>query len=275
MTGYGWRGAVAAAGVTGVLLLSGTGPAGAVGAAGGPPPDPAPGGPQRPYEPDVEGPRNVDSLTAEVTAYGGEYGGGYGGGSRGVGVTFDRTSRAEPAGPPAAARRFVFLFDKALTFRPESFPTCARGTIEEGGTGACPAGSLVGRGTSHAYPEGTAEVRAYNTRHANGMRGALVVVPANGTILELTWERVTPTYQRLGYAWALDEILPATAVPPAERVGTSRFELTWGAKWGDRSFAHLNREGAGAGAGGPLRLALWSHFVTGQTELPVARTERP
>ncbi|MBA2805968.1 hypothetical protein E0500_000390 [Streptomyces sp. KM273126] len=168
-------------------------------------PDPAPGGPQRPYEPDVTGPRNIDTLSATITPDGGST---HGGTARGVHVAFDRTSRAEPAGPPAAARRFVFLFDASLRFRPDAFPTCTRTTIEQHGVHACPQGSRIGRGTSHTYPEGTAEVYAFNTRHPGGTRGALVVIPAGGTVLELTWERVTPHYQRAGYRWALDEILP-------------------------------------------------------------------
>lgn len=158
-----------------LLLGALTAPAGA--AAYGPPPDPAPGGPQRPYEPDVPGPRNIDALAATVTPDGAT--------ARGVRVAFDRTSRSETGGAPAGARRFVFLFDDSIRFRPESFPVCARSVIEEKGVTACPEGSRVGRGTSHVYPEGTAEVLAFNTRYANGSRGALVVIPASRTVLEL------------------------------------------------------------------------------------------
>ncbi|WP_328770871.1 hypothetical protein [Streptomyces sp. NBC_00286] len=226
------------------------------------PPDPAPGGPQRPYEPDVPGPRNIDGLAGEVTSDGGTSG-------KGVLVGFDRTSRAEPEGPPAAARRFVFLFDEALGFRPDAFPTCARATVESGGVDACPADSLVGRGTSHLYPEGTAEVYAVNTRHPNGMRGALVVIPANNTILELTWEPVTAPYRHLGYRWALDEIIPPSPTPPEQRVGTRRFELTWGAtrRVGDRTVSFAETK---AKQGDELRFGLWSEFVTGQVALPQA-----
>ncbi|GAB2983050.1 hypothetical protein GCM10023080_056520 [Streptomyces pseudoechinosporeus] len=240
--------------------------AGGAGAEGGPvPPDPAPGGPQRPYEPDVPGPRNIDALAGEITSDGGTSG-------MGVLVGFDRTSRAEPAGPPAAPRRFVFLFDDSLGFRPDAFPTCARTTVETGGVAACPAASLVGRGTSHLYPEGTAEVYAVNTRHPNGMRGALVVIPANGTILELTWEPVTAPYRKLGYRWALDEIVPPSPTPPEQRVGTRRFELTWGAtrRVGDRTVSFAFAESK-AKPGAELRLGLWSEFVTGQVVLPQAK----
>ncbi|WP_225859638.1 hypothetical protein [Streptomyces albicerus] len=270
------RGAAALAGaMVGAVLLATPGEAavgpesGSVvegGRAGTAPPDPAPGGPQRPYEPDVPGPANIDALSGEITRDGGT--------GKGVLVGFDRSSRAEPAGPPAAPRRFVFLFDRKLAFRPDAFPTCARKVAEAGGPEACPGDSQVGRGTSHLYPEGTADVYAFNTLHPNGTRGALVVIPANGTILELTWEKVTAPYRRLGYRWALDEIVPPSAVPPEQRVGTRRFELTWGAtrRVGDRtvSFAWTSAQ-----PGDGLRLGLWSEFVTGQVVLPQTRTELP
>ncbi|MBZ9642321.1 hypothetical protein [Streptomyces sp. PSKA30] len=229
------------------------GPAWGAEGGGQPPPDPTPGGPERPYERDVAGPRNVDSLSVAVTGDGGD----------GVRVAFDRTSRAEPAGPPAAPRRFVFLFDESLRFHPDDFPVCARSTIEQAGTAACPEGSQVGRGTSHLYPEGTADVYAFNTRHANGLRGALVVIPASDTILELTWEKVTKPYRDRGYRWALDEIVPPTPVPPEQRVGTRRFELAWGATHGPASFATLT-----GAKHEKLRFGLWSEFVTGQVILP-------
>lgn len=223
-------------------------------------PDPAPGGPQRPYEPDVTGPVNVDSLAAEVGGDGGS----------GVRVTFDRTSEAEPAGPPAAPRRFVFLFDETLRFHPADFPVCDRADIERDGPAACPEGSLVGRGTSHLYPEGTADVYAFNARHAGGLRGAFVVIPASDTILELTWEKVTEPYRHRGYRWALDEIVPPNATPPEQRVGTRRFELAWGAAHGSRSFATLTGP-----AHDTLRLGLWSEFVTGQIALPETTATAP
>ncbi|MFJ2558181.1 MULTISPECIES: hypothetical protein [unclassified Streptomyces] len=249
-------GAVAA--VAAALLLTAVTPAGGV-ARQAAPPDPTPGGPQRPYEPDVPGPRNIDSLSAAVTPDGGT--------ARGVRVAFDRVSRAETGGAPAGARRFVFLFDASLRFRPESFPLCARSLIEEKGVTACPDGSLVGRGTAHAYPEGSSEVFAFNTRYANGLRGALVVIPATGTILELTWERVTRPYREGGYLWALDEILPPSSIPPAERVGTRRFELEWGAtlRSGNRTVSFAE---SSASPGERVRIGLWSAFVTGQVALP-------
>ncbi|MFP3989720.1 hypothetical protein U9R90_20045 [Streptomyces sp. E11-3] len=231
-----------------------------------PPPDPAPGGPQRPYEPDVPGPENIDSLTASVTPDGGT--------ARGVRVAFDRSSRAEPEGPPAAARRFVFLFDRSLVFRPEAFPTCSRATIEEHSLAACPKNSVVAEGTSHLYPEGRTEVYAVNTRHPGGARGALVVIPASDTALELTWERVSDPYRKRGYRWALDEILPPGDTPPEERVGTRRFELTWGAtrRLGDRTVSFAEST---ARPGDKLRIGLWSEFVTGQVVLPETTAVRP
>ncbi|MGW7520207.1 hypothetical protein ACWGJ2_31970 [Streptomyces sp. NPDC054796] len=263
----GWAGVLAA-----VALATAVVP-GAVAATGGGPPDPAPGGPQRPYEPDVPGPRNVDGLAVEVTPDGGT--------PKGVRAAFDRTSRAEPAGPPAAARRFVFLFDASLDVHPEDFPVCGRAVVEREGTGGCPEGSVVGRGASHLYPEGTAEVVAVNTRYADGTRGALVVIPASGAILELTWERVTRPYRERGYHWALDEIVPPDGRPPQERVGTRRFQLEWGAS----RVADGDGDGNGGGDGGErasfltrrgpegerLRFGLWSLFVTGQIALPEAR----
>ncbi|GAB2837956.1 hypothetical protein [Streptomyces daliensis] len=244
------------------------------GGPGGGPPDPAPGGPQRPYEPDVPGPHNVDGLAVEVTPDGGT--------PEGVRAAFDRTSRAEPAGPPAAPRRFVFLFDASLDVHPEDFPVCGRAVVEREGTGGCPEGSVVGRGTSHLYPEGTTEVVAVNTRYADGTRGALVVIPASGVILELTWERVTRPYRERGYHWALDEIVPPDGRPPQERAGTRRFQLEWGAS----RVADGDRGGNGGGgerasflthrgpAGERLRFGLWSLFVTGQIALPEARATR-
>ncbi|MGW2261176.1 hypothetical protein ACWCXE_25705 [Streptomyces sp. NPDC001780] len=249
------------AGATVALLLALTAGAPGTGAAAhGPPPDPAPGGPVRPYEPDVPGPRNVDALGATIVPDGGT--------ARGVRVAFDRTSRAETGGVPAGARRFVFLFDRSLAFRPEAFPVCARSLIEEKGVTACPDGSQVGRGTAHAYPEGTAEVLAFNTRHDSGARGALVVIPATGTLLELTWERVTPYYERRGYRWALDEILPPSAVPPQERAGTARFRLEWGARREAGGVAVSFAESSARPGERRQRIGLWSWFVTGQIALP-------
>lgn len=258
--------AVVAAAMAGVCLLPAPAAGDVMGRSGVPQADPAPGGPQRPYEPEVPGPRNVDTLAAGITHDGGT--------EQGVRVRFDRASHAEPAGPPAAARRFVFLFDASLRFRPDAFPTCARTVIEERGTGACPRHSLVGRGTSHLYPTGTARVYAFNTRYPNGARGALVVIPASDTILELTWERVTAPYRRLGYRWALDEILPPTVTPPEQRVGTRRFELTWGAARSTGASA-VSFARTTARPGEELRIGLWSEFVTGQIALPESTATRP
>ncbi|MPY51338.1 hypothetical protein [Streptomyces acidicola] len=94
--------------------------------------------------------------------------------ARGVYVAFDRTSRAEPAGPPAGSPTASCSSSTPLRFGPDAFPTCARTTIEQHRVHACPA------------------------------RGALVVIPAGGTVPELTWERGTPHYRRAGYRWALE-----------------------------------------------------------------------
>ncbi|WP_207943361.1 hypothetical protein [Actinomadura sp. KC345] len=59
-------------------------------AAQDPPPDPAPGGPQRPYEPDVEGPENLDGISVTATRSAG----------RGVTVAFDRRSRTADGSVP-------------------------------------------------------------------------------------------------------------------------------------------------------------------------------
>lgn len=230
------------------------------------PPDPAPGGPQRPYEPDVPGPRNIDSLSVAITPDGGT--------RNGVRIAFDRTSRAEPQGAPAAARRFVFLFDRSISFRPASFPTCARTTIEQEGVGACTAASRIGTGTSHLYPEGTAEVLVFNTVHPSGLRGALVVIPDSNVLLELTWERVTEPYRQLGYRWALDEIVPPSPTPPQERVGTRRFQIAFGAKLQTADGRVVSFARTTAERGSVLRTGLWSEFVTGQVALPQTTSVR-
>ncbi|MFE4831449.1 hypothetical protein [Streptomyces sp. NPDC056672] len=101
------------------------------------------------------------------------------------------------------------------------------------------------RGHADAWTRGHAGTRG-------AARGAPATVPATGTILELTWERVTPVYRQSGYLWALDEIPPPTRVPPQERAGTRRSASP---NWS-------------AGAGEGLRIGLWSWFVTGQVALP-------
>ncbi|AQZ61578.1 unnamed protein product [[Actinomadura] parvosata subsp. kistnae] len=237
------------------LLASGT-----AAAASATPPDPAPGGPQRPHEPDVAGTRNIDSLS--VTATRGPDG-------RSLTIAFDRRSRAETGQVPAGARRFVFLFDRSVRFNPEAFPTCSRTLIEQQGVQACPEGSRIGGGRGE-YATGEAqEVLAFNTR-IGPLPGVLVVLPASGVILEQTLERVSVPYQR-DYRWALDEILPPTSVPPQERAGTVRFQLSFGATRHHRGrlvgFAETS-----ARPGSVLGFGLWSEFVTGQVVLPTART---
>ncbi|NGN70249.1 hypothetical protein G5C51_41005 [Streptomyces sp. A7024] len=222
--------------------------------------DPAPAGPQRPYEPGVDGPDNIDALTARVSPDGS-------GQRNGIRVDFDRASRAEDGGKPAAARRFVFLFDRSVSLHPADFPVCDRAALEAEGPGGCPEGSRIGDGTAEFHPTGTAEVLAFNTRCRDGSWGVLVAIPATGTILEQTLERVSAPYRARGYRWALDEILPPTAVPPQDRSATLRFRLAFGA---------ASRDGASyatttAPDGRPLRFGLWSEFVTGQVLLPEAR----
>ncbi|AKH81254.1 hypothetical protein AA958_02655 [Streptomyces sp. CNQ-509] len=220
-------------------------------------PDPAPGGPQRPYEPDVEGTDNIDTLDVTATR----------GPGRSVTVAFDRRSRAAEGTTPVAARRFVFLFDSSVSLRPESFPTCARAVVEAGGVAACPPGSLVGEGLG-TWPDGSEhEVTVVNTR-VDGTPGVLVVIPGAGSILEQTFERVADPY-RGDYRWAADEILPPSPVPPGERVGTTRFQLSFGATREDRGRT-VGFVETTARPGDELRFGLWSEFVTGQVVLPTA-----
>lgn len=242
-----------AAVLAGAALL--TLPAQAAGSAA--PPDPAPGGPQRPYEPDVEGTDNVDSLDVTATR----------GPGQSVTVAFDRRSRAAEGTTPAAARRFVFLFDRSLSFRPESFPTCARAVVEADGPAACPSGSLVGEGLG-TWPDGSEhDVTVVNTR-VDGTPGVLVVIPGVDTILEQTFERVRDPYYG-DYRWAADEILPPSPVPPQERVGTTRFQLSFGATREHRG-STVGFVETTARPGDKLRFGLWSEFVTGQVVLPTA-----
>ncbi|RKN08441.1 hypothetical protein D7319_15925 [Streptomyces radicis] len=211
----------------------------------------------------------MDELTVEVTPDGGT--------RNGVRVAFDRVSTSEPAGPPPAARRFVFLFDEALRFRPEAFPTCDRATVEERGVAACPPDSVIGGGTGHLHPDDaqdpeatTVDVYVLNARHDNGLRGALVAIPEIGSLLELTWEPVTRAYRERGYRWALDEILPPSDTPPEERLGTVRFEIDFGATRQVRGRAVSFAETTGRAGGHPaaaLRFGQWAEFVTGQIGL--------
>ncbi|GAA2407045.1 hypothetical protein GCM10010191_14070 [Actinomadura vinacea] len=242
---------LAAAALT--TALAGTVPAAAADA--GAPPDPAPGGPQRPYEPDVPGPENLDSL--DVTATRGE--------GRSVTVAFDRRSRTADGSVQAGARRFVFLFDRSIRFNPQAFPTCTAELIREKGVRACPPGSQIGSGRGTLTTGERQEVLVFNAM-VGRLRGALVVIPAGGVLLEQTFERASAPYRR-DHRWTLDEIVPPTAVPPEERQGTARFELSFGAT------RMVNGRPVGfvetaARPGTKTKFGLWSEFVTGQVVLP-------
>ena len=118
----------------------------------------------------VPGPRNVDGLAGEITSDGGTSG-------KGVLVGFDRTSRAESEGPPAAAAASC----SSSTTRSASARTPSDLRPYDGRVGRrrrVPRGRAGRTRDRHLYPDGTAEVYAVNTRHPNGMRGALVVIPA-------------------------------------------------------------------------------------------------
>ncbi|MFB4319925.1 hypothetical protein [Actinomadura sp. 21ATH] len=240
------------------LIIAGTASA----ASAGPFPDPAPGGPLRPQEPDVTGPRNLDTITVQATRNAG----------RSVTIAFDRRSRTAQNTVPAAARRFVFLFDRAVRFNPEAFPTCARKTVDEQGVQACPPASRVGSGRLTAFDGTEQDVLLFNSR-VNGMRGALVVIPEAGMVLEQTFERASAPYRR-DHRWTLDEIVPPTPVPPAQRAGTARFELSFGATRmiGGRPVGYAETT---ARPGTRLRFGLWSEFVTGQTALPADTARLP
>ncbi|MEU6714541.1 hypothetical protein ABZ897_23995 [Nonomuraea sp. NPDC046802] len=245
---------IALTAVTAFLSLAALAPAALADAE---PVDPAPSGPQRPHEPDVDGTRNIDSLTVTATK----------GQGRSVTVDFDRRSRAETGQIPAGARRFVFLFDRSVSFNPDAFPTCARSVVEKDGVNACPEGSHVGSGRGE-FPTGEPqEVFAVNTKIGN-LPGVLVVIPGNGVILEQTLERVSLPYSR-DYTWALDEILPPNDTPPEQRAGTTRFQLSFGATRQHQGrtigFAETT-----AKPGEKLKFGLWTDFVTGQTILPTS-----
>jgi hypothetical protein len=218
-------------------------------------PHPAPFGPQRPYEPAVPGPDNIESGTAYVTPLG-----------DGVAVTFDGHRATATGEKPAAPREFVFLFDNSIRFNPLAFPTCSRAQLAES---ACPPGSKVGGGRAEFYPSGTAEVVVYNTRFPNGMRGVLITIPATGTVLDNTLEPVVGGYQHK-YTWGLHEIIPLSDIPPAERGSTTSFLVTFGATWRGRDFVT-----ADAPTGSQLNLGVWSHYVTGQKTLTEGRTLMP
>jgi hypothetical protein len=222
-----------------------------------PAPHPAPFGPQRPPEPYVPGPDNIEEGVATVVPDGGS--------ADGVTITFDAVRYTESGEKPAAPRQFVFLFDRSVRFNTTAFPTCDRAAIEAGGTAACPPGSLVGTGRAGFYGGGEARVEVYNTRFPNGMRGVLITIPAAGTILDNYLEHVVPPY-RGRYDLGLHEIIPVDDTPPEQRAVTSSFAVSFGAVHNGRSFlesrAHESR---------PLRLGVWSEYVTGQVTLSEVR----
>lgn len=219
-------------------------------------PHPAPFGPQRPPEPYVPGPDNIEGGSVTVAP-------------DGVTISFETARYTESGEKPAAPRQFVFLFDRSARFNPTAFPTCARATIEADGTAACPPGSLVGSGYAEFYGGGEAGVEVYNTRFPNGMRGVLITIPANGTILDNYLERVVHPY-RGTYDRGLHEILPVSDVPPQERVSTSRFDVTFGAVHDGESFLESDTR-----PGRQLRFGVWSEYVTGQVTLNEVRAPRP
>lgn len=220
--------------------------------------DPAPAGPRLPHEPEVAGPTNVEEGAVAVTTDGGG----------GVVLTFDTRRWTESGEKPAAPRRFVFLFDDSVRFNTTAFPTCDRSTIERHGVAACPAGSRVGGGVAEFHPTGSAEVAVFNTAYDNGMRGVLITIPATGTILENTFERVSRPY-RDRYTWGSDEIIPPSAVPPQDRAATKAFSVTFGATHDGRSFAETDTP-----VGASLDFGVYSHYVTGQITLTEATTTR-
>jgi hypothetical protein len=223
-------------------------------------PDPAPCGPQRPYEPDVPGPVNIENGAASsITKDGGT--------PKGVVITFDTQRTTESGEKPAAPRRFVFLFDRSIRFNPELFPTCDRTTLEQGRP--CPEGSKVGAGRAEFHPVGAADIVVYNTKYANGMRGVLITIPAIGGILENTFERVTRPYQN-DYTWGSDEIIPPDATPPQDRGVTKAFKVSFGATYKGRSFAEST-----APPGRNLKLGVWGEYVTGQVLTGEVIVRRP
>lgn len=251
------RHAIGAGLAAATLVLTAT-PAWATPAA---PPHPAPNGPQRPYEPDVPGPVNLEDGTVTVTRDGGS--------RHGVEIHFDTYKYTASGEKPAAPREFVFLFDDSVRFNASAFPTCARSVIEAGGIAACPPGSQVGEGHLELYGGGAADVAVFNTTFANGMRGVLITIPATGAILDNTLERVTGDYRR-DYRWGLHEIIQPDGLPPQDRASTTAFAVSFGATWKGRSFVESTER-----PGRPLDIGVWSHYVTGQVTLTEGRTPRP
>lgn len=219
-------------------------------------PDPAPEGRQVPYEPDVAGPVNLEAGTASVVSDGGQ----------GVVLGLDAKRWTESGEKPAAPRRFVFLFDSSVRFNAATFPTCDRTQL---GRQACPEGSRVGGGRAEFYPSGSAEVVVYNTKYADGTRGMLITIPAVGTVLENTFEKVSRPY-RDRYTQASDEIFPPSTVPPQDRPVTQGFAITFGGTHGGRSFVETTTP-----VGGTVKFGVYSEYVTGQrtlTETTATRT---
>jgi hypothetical protein len=225
------------------------------------PPHPTPFGPQRPYEPDVAGPLNIQEGTVAVTPDGG--------GPDGIKVTFDARRYTATGEKPAAPRQFVFLFDSTIRLHTWEFPTCARDMIEQGGFAACPPGSQVGSGHAQFHGGGSADIVVFNTSYDNGLRGVLITIPAAGAIFDNTLEPVTGHY-RSDYRWGLDEIQPPDATPPQDRPSTSAFAVTFGATWNGHSFLTSDAEPSTT-----LDLGVWSHYVTGQTTLNEGQAIRP
>lgn len=224
-------------------------------------PDPAPLGPQRPFEPDVAGPTNISTI--ELTAR------PDGAGPRGIEVSLDSHSHTATGEKPASARRHVFLFDRSIRFNAWTFPTCERAVIEQRGVGACPEGSRVGSGRVEPYPTGAADIAVFNTRYPNGMRGMLITIPANGAILENTFEPVSRPYRR-DFQWASDEIVPIEPTPPQDRGASTRFQLTLGATYRGHSYME-----SFAPPGRLLTFGGWSEFVTGEVSLLTGQVPRP
>lgn len=242
------------------LTLAAT-PGTASAAPGGGYPHPTPFGPRRPHEPDVAGPVNIDR--GSVTYH-------RDGGSRsGVTVSFTSLRSTTTGVEPAAAREFVFLFDRSVDFSPHLFPTCDRSVIEKLGAAACPPGSQVGSGRAVFHRGGEGKVLVFNTAFAKGRRGVLIHIPATGAILENTLERVVGGY-RADYGWGLDEILPVSDIPPQNRPSTKEFYVTFGAVHNGRSFVRSH-----ARPGSTLSVGVWSEYVTGQTTLTEGTAIRP
>jgi hypothetical protein len=224
-------------------------------------PHPTPFGPQRPYEPDVAGPTNIDAGSVAYTKDGGS--------RYGVNISFTSMRSTTTGVEPAAAREFVFLFDRSVQFNPYLFPTCDKSVIARHGAAACPEGSQVGSGRAVFYRGGEGEVLVFNTVFDKGMRGVLIHIPVTGAILENTLERVVGDY-RADHDWGLNEILPVSDVPPQERPSTKEFFVTFGAVHNGQSFVR-----SFARPGAKLAVGVWSEYVTGQTTLVQGMVTRP